>query len=133
MKLLKKYFIFSWHTNLILLYFSPACPSSLFHTWETLLQDVEIDSQALSEIASIFGRQVSRSLLEKSFHRKIQSRKTFAHRESYETIIARTEEKLIKVSLFHFIALKEIRWYIKYGNYKWLDSFSWKLSTHFWH
>lgn len=36
----------------------PACPSSLFHTWETLLQEVEIDSQAHSDIANILGRQV---------------------------------------------------------------------------
>ncbi|GJQ87483.1 hypothetical protein Trydic_g19242 [Trypoxylus dichotomus] len=74
----------------------PACPSSLFHTWETLLQEVEIDSQALGEIASILGRQVSRPLLEKSFYRKIQSRKVFTHRESYDTIITKTEEKLAK-------------------------------------
>ncbi|VEN64189.1 unnamed protein product [Callosobruchus maculatus] len=74
----------------------PACPSSLFHTWETLLQEVEIDSQALADIASILSRQVSRPLLERSFHRKIQSRKVFTHRESFETIIAKTEEKLAK-------------------------------------
>ncbi|CAG9860266.1 unnamed protein product [Phyllotreta striolata] len=74
----------------------PACPSSLFHTWETLLQEVEIDSQALGDIASILGRQVSRPLLERSFHRKMESRKVFTHRESYETIIAKTEEKLAK-------------------------------------
>ncbi|XP_033611428.1 uncharacterized protein LOC111874632 isoform X2 [Cryptotermes secundus] len=74
----------------------PACPSSLFHTWETLLQEVEIDSQAHSDIASILGRQVSRPLLERSFHRKIQSRKVFTHRESYETILTKTEDKLAK-------------------------------------
>ncbi|KAJ8888048.1 hypothetical protein PR048_007534, partial [Dryococelus australis] len=74
----------------------PACPSSLFHTWETLLQEVEIDSQAHSDIASILGRQVARPLLERSFHRKIQSRKVFTHRESYETILVKTEDKLAK-------------------------------------
>lgn len=74
----------------------PACPSSLFHTWEALLQEVEIDSQALGDIASILGRQVSRPMLDRSFFRKIQSRKVFTHRESYETIIAKTEEKLAK-------------------------------------
>lgn len=74
----------------------PACPSSLFHTWETLLQEVEIDSQAHSDIASILGRQVSRPLVERSFHRKIQSRKVFTHRESYETILTKTEDKLAK-------------------------------------
>lgn len=76
----------------------PACPSALFHTWETLLQEVEIDSQAHSDIASILGRQVSRPLVERSFHRKIQSRKVFTHRESYETILTKTEDKLAKVS-----------------------------------
>jgi hypothetical protein len=40
--------------------------------------------------------QVSRPLLERSFHRKVQSRKVFAHRESFETIVAKTEEKLSK-------------------------------------
>lgn len=40
--------------------------------------------------------QVSRPLLERSFHRKVQSRKVFTHRESFETIIAKTEEKLSK-------------------------------------
>ncbi|KAL1498131.1 hypothetical protein ABEB36_008982 [Hypothenemus hampei] len=74
----------------------PPCPSSLFHTWEALLQEVEIDSQALGEIASILGRQVSRPMLERSFYRKIQTRKVFAHRESYDSIIAKTEEKLAK-------------------------------------
>ncbi|KAH1009901.1 hypothetical protein HUJ04_002197 [Dendroctonus ponderosae] len=28
----------------------PACPSSLFHTWEALLQEVEIDSQTNHEL-----------------------------------------------------------------------------------
>uniref|UniRef100_A0A1Y1K8I5 Phorbol-ester/DAG-type domain-containing protein n=2 Tax=Photinus pyralis TaxID=7054 RepID=A0A1Y1K8I5_PHOPY len=74
----------------------PACPSSLFHVWETLLQEVEIDSQALGDIASILGRQISRPLLERSFFRKIQARKVFSHRESYETIVTKTEEKLAK-------------------------------------
>lgn len=45
---------------------------------------------------SPFTLQVSRPLLERSFHRKVQSRKVFAHRESFETIIAKTEEKLSK-------------------------------------
>ncbi|KAG8272212.1 hypothetical protein J6590_046090 [Homalodisca vitripennis] len=74
----------------------PACPSSLFHTWETLLQEVEVDSQAHSDIASVFGRQVSRPLLERSFHRKVQSRKVFAHRESFELVVNKAEEKLAK-------------------------------------
>lgn len=44
--------------------------------------------------------QVSRPLLERSFHRKIQSRKVFTHRESFDTIIAKTEEKLSKVRVY---------------------------------
>lgn len=89
--------VFHLHLNFIIILSRPACPTSLFHTWETLLQEVEIDSQAMGDIGSILGRQVSRPLLEKSFYRKIQSRKVFTHRESYETIIAKTEEKLAKV------------------------------------
>uniref|UniRef100_A0A8D8VID2 SH3 and cysteine-rich domain-containing protein 3 n=1 Tax=Cacopsylla melanoneura TaxID=428564 RepID=A0A8D8VID2_9HEMI len=73
-----------------------ACPSSLFHTWETLLQEVETDSQAHIDIASVFGRQVSRPLLERSFHRKVQARKVFGHRESFEILINKAEEKLSK-------------------------------------
>lgn len=85
-----KFFVFYFH-------FRPACPSSLFHVWETFLQEVEIDSQALGDISAILGRQISRPLLERSFFRKIQSRKVFSHRESYDTIITKTEEKLAKV------------------------------------
>jgi SH3 and cysteine-rich domain-containing protein 2 len=47
------------------------------------------------ECLALFS-QVSRPLLERSFHRKVQSRKVFTHRESFETIIAKTEEKLSK-------------------------------------
>ncbi|XP_049782830.1 uncharacterized protein LOC126184482 [Schistocerca cancellata] len=74
----------------------PACHSTLFQTWETLLQEVEVDSQAHADIASILGRQVARPLLERTFHRKIQSRKVFTHRESFEVILAKAEDKLAK-------------------------------------
>ena len=50
------------------------------------------------------SRAVSRPLLEKTFHMKIQSRKVFAHRENYETILAKTEEMLLKVSRKAFIS-----------------------------
>ena len=36
----------------------PSCPSSLFHSWEVFLQEVEMDSKNHSEIASILARQV---------------------------------------------------------------------------
>lgn len=77
----------------------PACHSSLFQAWETFLQEIEADSQASSDVASTLSRQVSRPMLDKSFHRKVQSRKIFTHRESFETIIAKTEEKLSKCRL----------------------------------
>lgn len=60
---------------------------------------MEKDSQAHSDIASVLGRQVARPLLEKTFHRKIQSRKVFGTREAYEQFVAKTEEKLVKVRL----------------------------------
>ncbi|XP_052120041.1 uncharacterized protein LOC113205947 isoform X10 [Frankliniella occidentalis] len=73
-----------------------ACQTSLFQTWDMLLQEVEKDSQAHSDIASVLGRQVARPLLEKTFHRKIQSRKVFGTREAYEQFVAKAEEKLVK-------------------------------------
>ncbi|KAK3915645.1 F-BAR and double SH3 domains protein 1, partial [Frankliniella fusca] len=73
-----------------------ACQTSLFQTWDILLQEVEKDSQAHSDIASVLGRQVARPLLEKTFHRKIQSRKVFGTREAYEQFVAKAEEKLVK-------------------------------------
>ncbi|KAG8231652.1 hypothetical protein J437_LFUL013147 [Ladona fulva] len=74
----------------------PACQSSVFNAWETLLAEVEVDSQAHSDIASVLGRQVARPLLERTFHCKIQARKVFTHRESFETILSKTEEVLSK-------------------------------------
>ncbi|XP_037941966.1 uncharacterized protein LOC119674883 [Teleopsis dalmanni] len=77
----------------------PACHLAIFQAWETFLQEVENDSQASNDVASVLSRQVSRPMLDKSFHRKVQSRKIFTHRESFETIIAKTEEKLSKCRL----------------------------------
>ncbi|KAM8712848.1 hypothetical protein ACLKA7_013219 [Drosophila subpalustris] len=77
----------------------PACHLAIFQAWETFLQEAETDSQACNDVASVLSRQVSRPMLDKSFHRKVQSRKIFTHRESFETIIAKTEEKLSKCRL----------------------------------
>ncbi|RXG70860.1 hypothetical protein Avbf_07353 [Armadillidium vulgare] len=74
----------------------PPCASQVFQAWETLLQEVEVDSQLHSDVAGTFVRQVSRPLIEKTFHRKLQSKKLFAHRESIETILGKTEEMLKK-------------------------------------
>ena len=53
-------------------------------------------SQVHSDVSGVMSRAVSRPLLEKTFHMKIQSRKVFTHRESYETILAKTEDMLRK-------------------------------------
>lgn len=81
----------------------PNCQSSLFYAWETLLQEVEVDSQSQGDIANVFTRQVSRPLLDRSFHRKIQARKIFGHRDSFEIIISKAEEKLMKVTYRYYI------------------------------
>ena len=57
-------------------------------------------SQVHSDVAGVMSRSVSRPLLEKTFHMKIQSRKVFTHRESFEMILAKTEEMLVKVKFY---------------------------------
>lgn len=37
----------------------PPCQSSLFHAWETFLQEVEADSQSTSEMSNLLSKQVS--------------------------------------------------------------------------
>uniref|UniRef100_A0A8D8FW57 Serine/threonine-protein kinase dkf-1 n=2 Tax=Culex pipiens TaxID=7175 RepID=A0A8D8FW57_CULPI len=74
----------------------PACQSNLFFAWETFMQEIEADSQATIDVASALSRQIARPLLERSFYRKVQSRKVFTHRESFDTIISKTEDKLSK-------------------------------------
>ncbi|KAG8197102.1 hypothetical protein JTE90_004363 [Oedothorax gibbosus] len=74
----------------------PPYHSTLFTSWEVLLQEIEVDSQVHGDIARSLGRQVGMMLLEKTFHRKIQSRKVFLHRESFETILNKAEELLHK-------------------------------------
>ncbi|XP_022166446.1 uncharacterized protein LOC111030999 isoform X2 [Myzus persicae] len=74
----------------------PSFPSQLFHTWEMFLQEVETDSKSISDVASVLGRQISRPLLDRSFHRKVQSRKVFSQRDSLELILQKSEDKLSK-------------------------------------
>ncbi|XP_034185606.1 SH3 and cysteine-rich domain-containing protein isoform X2 [Osmia lignaria lignaria] len=62
--------------------------------WENLLRQVEADAVAHLDLAAVLQQQLSRPTLEASFHRKLQSRKVFAHREAYEQVVAKTEEKL---------------------------------------
>lgn len=62
--------------------------------WENLLRQVEADAVAHLDLAAILQQQLSRPTLEASFHRKLQSRKAFTHREAYEQVIGKSEEKL---------------------------------------
>ena len=86
-------FFFSFHLR-------PNCNSTLFNAWDSLLNETESDAVAHTDIAGVFGRAVSRPLLEKTFHMKIQSRTVFLHRESFDTILDKTEQMLLKVSTF---------------------------------
>jgi len=74
----------------------PSFPSQLFYTWEMFLQEVETDSKSISDVANVLGRQISRPLLDRSFHRKVQSRKVFSQRDSLELILQKSEDKLSK-------------------------------------
>ncbi|XP_023245470.1 uncharacterized protein LOC106637385 [Copidosoma floridanum] len=67
--------------------------SSMRRVWDSLLRQVEADASAHLDFAAML-QQVSRPVLEGCFHRKVQHRKVFTHRESYEQLMAKTEEKL---------------------------------------
>ena len=99
---------------LLLLFRTYSDRSTLWAGWDELLLETEADAACHADVAGVISRAVSRPLLEKTFHMKIQSRKVFAHRESYETILSKTEEMLLKVRLCRytlevFIFLYEIR------------------------
>ncbi|CAB0011795.1 unnamed protein product [Nesidiocoris tenuis] len=70
--------------------------TAMLQLYEGLLQEVEADSQAHGEIASVLGRQVSRHTLERTFHRKLEARKLLAHRENLDNVIAKSEDNLSK-------------------------------------
>ncbi|XP_022816040.1 uncharacterized protein LOC111349244 isoform X3 [Spodoptera litura] len=72
------------------------CPSSLFHTWETLLQEVEADVIGFNNAAQSLERLVSTPLIERTFHMKVQARKLFAHREGCEVILGKADDQLNK-------------------------------------
>lgn len=71
--------------------------SSMQQLWETLLQEVEADSQAHGEIASVLGRQVSRDTLEKTFYRKLEARKLLQHRDCLDAVLSKSQHNLSKV------------------------------------
>ena len=68
--------------------------STLFSLWELLLQEVEAESHSHGEISRFLSRNLGSGLLEKTFHKKIQSRKAFLHRESVEAILDKANEAL---------------------------------------
>ncbi|XP_014363595.2 uncharacterized protein LOC106714961 isoform X2 [Papilio machaon] len=73
-----------------------SCPSSLFHTWETLLQEVEADVVGCTNAATSLERMVATPLIERTFHMKVQARKLFAHREGCEVILGKADDQLTK-------------------------------------
>jgi len=64
--------------------------------WESLLQETEVDSTLHTEIAQTLSRDVARPLLQNTFYRKLEARKIIAHRDSFDSIIAKAEEQLKK-------------------------------------
>ncbi|XP_048485184.1 uncharacterized protein LOC105391174 isoform X1 [Plutella xylostella] len=76
-----------------------SCPSSLFHTWETLLQEVEADVLVYSNAATALDRTVATPLIDRTFHLKVQARKLFAHREGCELILDKADDQLTKSRL----------------------------------
>ena len=58
-----------------------------------------MDAAVHTDIAGVLSRAVSRPLLEKTFHMKIQSRKVFGNREAFENLLVKTEDLLMKVGL----------------------------------
>jgi len=74
----------------------PRCTNSIAISWDQWMADVMQDSACHTEIASVLGRAVARTLLEKTFHMKIQSRKVFTQRENFASLLAETEDSLTK-------------------------------------
>ena len=70
----------------------------LFQVWETLLQEVEVDSAVVADIANCLNRQVSRPMVDGTFHRKLEARKIFQHREQLENALEKASQQLDKVS-----------------------------------
>ncbi|KAK4018014.1 hypothetical protein OUZ56_000084 [Daphnia magna] len=68
----------------------------LFQVWETLLQEVEVDSAVVADIANCLNRQVSRPMIDGTFHRKLEARKIFQHREQLENALEKASQQLDK-------------------------------------
>lgn len=75
------------------------CPNSLFNLWELFLQQVEVNSQQHGDISRYVGSSIGNGLIERVFHKKIQSKKVFSHRDRIEAILLKSNELLHKVSV----------------------------------
>lgn len=62
------------------------------------MQQVEVNSQQHGDISRNFSQTIGNGLIERVFHRKIQSKKIFICRERIETILLKSNELLLKVS-----------------------------------
>lgn len=67
--------------------------------WENLLRQVEADAVSHLDLAAVLQQQLSLPTSEASFYRKLQSRKVFVHRDVYEQMVSKAEEKLQRVRL----------------------------------
>ena len=86
--------------TLVLHTYRSSYQSSLFTVWELLLQEVEVDSQTEGDIARNLSHNLGTGLLEKTFYKKISSRKAFLAREAMESILSKAQESLENVSIF---------------------------------
>lgn len=74
--------------------------SDLFNIWELLLQEVEVDSQIYGDIARCWSRNLANGILERTFYKKIQSRKIFLYRESMIGMLTKSDELLDQVNCY---------------------------------
>ncbi len=81
----------------------------LFQVWETLLQEVEVDSAVVADIANCLNRQVSRPMIDGTFHRKLEARKIFQHREQLENALEKASQQLDKVRAVLYILLYQFK------------------------
>ena len=89
-----------YNVDILLLLFVHDRPNGtygLFQVWETLLQEVEVDSAVGADIANCLNRQVSRPMIDGTFHRKLEARKIFQHREQLENALEKASQQLDKV------------------------------------
>ena len=82
------------------IHYRPSGSNGLFQAWETLLQEVEVDSAAVCDVANCLSRKVARPISEGTYHRKLEARKIFQHRETLEMTLEKASQRLDKVSSF---------------------------------